>query len=589
MISWNTVLFGVFFLIGCSSEETIDIQVSTDQAFYHPGDLVKIDLTISNQGGDSFDLKKVKLLIRNLDNRQVYEERNFELSSHLGDANSATAILNEVIWQIPDSVKGAPFGVFASYPVRRKIFEAYQTFFSIGNDISKTTYDLSFTDYKGLPVYKLERGLSAEYTVQKAAAALAGGISHSWGNSSPGAGPLPVVSTRDFLDRSIQKTVDFYNEQFGENQEFETVIISTGIPSGAYLARAMNAPVLPIHFLVGAHTIREVETMLEYSQADGISAYATVGHDYSLSETQSVAWIKLLNLPEAYSRFLKDHKVKNVIFHGALGKGGESGSRKVKNGAKHYGAGSIYVMHFAGDESETYLKQTIRDLDFDQLGPFVYIADWEAGIIEQQVDSIGAAIKSENQKVEDITVVTTHDAIHLWNMGSYLMLSLLQKNDLEFNGISFNPYLIGHPVFETYKGYIPFLYWQGFDPQHHIDNRLKTVIAGSVENFYPGTKFGELDFWVNSTNNFGGAGQGAKMSATLKDNGYLQVIDNEYEVDEVWNEQDGLNAVCEVRADILTTEGAENLQKWNENLNFLSVSDLHYIAEQFPDILVISK
>ena len=454
--------------------------------------------------------------------------------------------------------------------------ESYVTFFRISDDVSSLAYKIEEEVYDDIPVLKLFGGLSAEYTVQKAAATLAGGISHSWNVPGPGKGPGPIPSTPDFLERSVDYTVDFYNELIGEPGPIETVVITTGIPSAAYLSSSLKAPALPIHFLVGAHTTSEIQTILDYSQVFGMDAYATVGHDYSLSETQAVAWIKLLSLPPAYQKFIDDHQVKNVVFHGALGQGGESGARKLKNENGHYQAGSIYLMHFAGDDSEKYLGETIRDFDTTKLDAFTYIADWEAGVLNEQVQSIGQGIR-ENTGVEGIYFFTTGDAIELWNAAAYLTLSLQQKNGIQPKGISLNPYLIGNPNYEFGLGYVPFLYWQGISPAHHIDNRLEGMMKQAFLNYYPNLALGDLAYWVNSTNNFGGKDQGLAMASTLREKGYSRLVENDLEVSEVWDLRDGLNAPCELRA--------VEMGKGGVDFESLTIDDLRTISTSFEGLI----
>ncbi len=461
----------------------------------------------------------------------------------------------------------------------------YLTFFRIATNEIGLTYRIEKDSLGDLPIIKLEGGLSAEYMIQKSVSSLAEGVSHSWNVPQAGMGPSPIPATPDFLERSIQQTVKTYNDFFGADTRFETVVVGTGIPSTQYLARALNAPVLPIHFLVGAHTTKEVQTILDESLASGMEAYATIGHDYSLSESQAVAWIKLLSLPRAYAQFLLDHKVERVIFIGAMGKGGESGARQLGNDARHYAPGSIYLMHFAGEASEGYLKNTIRDYDARMLKPFGYIADWEAGVLELQVDTLAEEIRQQTH-IDAIYLLTTNDAINLWNMGSYVILNFFRKNGLQLKGFSLNPYLIGHPFFETYQGLIPFLYWQGFDAHHHFDQRLSKVIWDAVDHFYPGTEMKELTYWVNSTNNFGGPAQAEAMSNVLLENGCTKIIENDYNVAEVWDLSDGVNSASEIRANQLLPHSPS---RWNQKLKFLTVSDLQSLVDLFPELQLLIK
>ena len=541
-------------------------------------DTMIINISIAHANEAKKVLQKTKAITRNLEGNGQMEIPGLEIvRSDDGLGSNGYLVHADLILSVSENGQ-----------VFKQKEAAYLTFFRITERDDDLAYSIGSTSYDGLPIFTLRSGLSAEYTVQKAAAALAGGMSHSWNIPAPGMGPAPIKSSPDFLQRSLQQTIDFYENTFGESKIFETVIISTGIPSGAYLARAMNAPVLPIHFLVGVHTIKEVQTMLDYSETQGTHAYATIGHDYSLSNNTAVAWIKLLSLPTHYQQFLTKHQVRNVIFHGALGLGGESTAKKLKDSNDHYGTGSIYLMHFAGSQSETYLQQTIRDFEPQKLGSLINISDWEAGVIDQQVNSMSVDIKV-NTAVQSIDFITTRDAIHLWNMGTYMTLHLLKKNNLELKGISFNPYLIGHPVFETFAGFVPFLYWQGFEPQHHIENRLNNVIEGAVKYYFPNTNFKALSCWVNSTENFGGSAQGLNMANALRQHGFEDIVNNDYTVGEEWQLTDGLQSPVEVRAQKLVETGVEQLREWNAGLAFLTMEDIREIAGNWGEILVISK
>lgn len=585
----------VLGIISCQNINSSDkrqltiARTSTNKTIYQLEDEVALNsFEISNSKGSSVQIDSIFLVIGTTDSNGQSRDLVKLLGTGYEIMPRATLTIPKTNLPEAATLKISGFLVHIELIFSHKKEEHYLTFFRKVDSQNELTYDIKRTDFNGLSVFELQGGLSAEYTVQKAVASLMGGMSHSWNVPEPGKGPVPISSSADFLQRSVEKTIDFYNKTLGSNTPIETVIMTTGIPSASYLARAMNAPALPIHFLVGTHTTKEIQTILDYSETNGVNAYATIGHDYSLSESQAVAWIKMLSIPPAYKQFLIDHNVEQIVFNGALGKGGESGARKLKDNHGHYNSGSIYLMHFAGAESEKYLGQTIRDLDTAKLEPFGYIADWEAGVIESQIDSIAGQIRNETQ-IDSIHFLTTKDAIHLWDMGSYMMLHLLDKNQMPLKGISLNPYLIGHPVFETYNGYIPFLYWQGIEPQYHIDNRLRNRISEAIDHYYPGKPIENLTYWVNSTNNFGGLGQGKKMSEVLKRNGFNNVVENNYKVAEVWNQVDGMNSAVEVRTQQLVSAGLRNLKDWNNNLIYLTIEDLNKISEKFPDILIISK
>ena len=104
-----------------------------------------------------------------------------------------------------------------------------------------TTYQIAKEEYKGLNVFMLDGGMSAEYAVQKSLANLTAGVSHTW-RIGPGGGPKPVWGTPDFLQQSVQHTVDLYNEYLGKSKKLKTVIIATGVPAVPYLSADMMLP-----------------------------------------------------------------------------------------------------------------------------------------------------------------------------------------------------------------------------------------------------------------------------------------------------------------------------------------------------------
>ena len=51
-----------------------------------------------------------------------------------------------------------------------------------------------------------------------------------------------------------------------------------------YLSAAMEAPVLPLHFLVSVNSTKEISSILEYSSQAGVPCYATLGYDASMDD-----------------------------------------------------------------------------------------------------------------------------------------------------------------------------------------------------------------------------------------------------------------------------------------------------------------
>lgn len=459
---------------------------------------------------------------------------------------------------------------------------AFCTFFRVADDSSHATYRVAaHKTAHGLPVFTMSQGLSAEYMVQKAAANITCGVSHSWFTRVAGAGPEPVLSTPDFVQRSVFETISFYDSLFGKAQPIENLIIATGLPSVAYLSRVLNAPVLPVHFLVGINSIKEIETILDVSQQHGLETYATIGHDTSLSGQKAVAWIKLLELPREYVEFIEHHQVKNVVLVGYTGtQAGEVTARRVSNPTASH---EIYLMQLSASSLE-YLSNMIFDLDEYDIGPVTRIADWESGLSLTQRDRLADDV----EPFATAHSLTSANDIELWNLATYLYLRFFQKNrenppsvGAMVKGVMLNPYLIAHPFYESTIQYIPFLYWQGFSADHHIESRLRTTIQQAVQEYFPEVEWSDLAFQVNSTQNFGGSWQALEMEMALAARG-LKTERGNYYADEVWSPGDGSYSSVERCADAMTTRGLSQLKEWNDKVLFLDMDDLNQISERFP-------
>lgn len=604
------LIFVFIICNNCKQEESLKIKADEkikiagfhfEKQFYKNDDLLVLpSFVIENESSSQLELKDIKIIIRKLygDTIPVHE---YELEKKISlKAGHKTQIDDTPIWKIPGNLEGV-FGIYLEYSIvkttsgeadyRKNSFSDYITFIRISEKPELTLFNIERSEYKGLPIFKLSRGLSAEYSVQKAVASLAGGISHSW------AMPLsPVESTPQFLEKSVKETVDFYNRQFGEEAPFETLVISTGIPSAVYLANAVHAPILPLHFLVGVETVKEMKTILNYANNNGYPSYAAIGHDYSISDSIGVAWVKLLNIPAEYIKFINDHKIKNVIFLGYSGNSdGEIQARKVKDDHDKYAPGSIYLMYFAGDMAETYLRQTIHDFDAIDMEELSTISDWESGIITDQTNNFSHSLK-EKTGVEQISLLTSDSDVSLWELGTYVTLSYIHKNKSNYEtanplkGISLNPYLIGHPFFETRMGLIPLLYWQSDNANSYVVNRLNTSLKEIILHYFPDTRLTELDFWINSSDNFAGYNKAINMSDALIKAGYQKIIKNDYRINEIWDTVDGMNSPSEKRALLLIESySVPDLIKWRKSLYPLSFIDLEEMAGLHKEIKWIRK
>ncbi len=601
-------LLGLFAgVFGCSNDsvnqgetETPKLETSvdlgymqTDKGDYLVGeDVFLSSFSIMNTSNTKTVIDKVEVIVKDLENESNVLGKNL-LAQDIEIAVGETyEVEGKAFFNVSSQEAKKAYGVYINLAFRNETTkEYYGTFFRIYDDNKPQVYNIVETDYQTLPVLALQNGLSAEYAVQKSAANFVSGISHSWDT------PLrPIASAPDFLERSIDRTIQFYNNLIGPTTPVESVIISTGIPGVPYVARSMKALVLPLHFLVGCDTTKEAETILDYANHNGYSTYGTLGYDYSISETTGVAWIKLLDLPIEYREFIQNHNVKNVILYGHSGvNDGETTARKIVDNRRKYEEGSLYLMHFSGANSEGFLRNVISDFDDVRLESSIKIADWEAGIVSEQVELFSNNLKT-NTSVQEILYITANEGVHLWNMGTFATLAFMKKNQSMFGqggqavrGISLNPYLIAHPGYESYMRYIPFLYWQGFSAEFQYNNWLNTKIRTALNVYFPEIEFDNLNFYVNSTKNFGGSAQGNDMASFLTGQG-LNVQNNNFLFDEAWDLDNGINAASEVRAfDLLQDVTGAEFKNWNEQLQHLLPEDIMDISNKFPEIQVIKK
>lgn len=455
-----------------------------------------------------------------------------------------------------------------------------------------TCFDISREKYEGVDVFKLDGGMSAEYVVEKAAENLTSGISQSWYVNAPGSGPNHVYATPEFLEKSVNYTVDFYNQAFGRDKKLETVIIAPGIPSIPYISNALKAPVLPLHFLVSTNSVKAIQAILKYSDENNCPSYATLSHDPSVP--YAVSWIKLLDMPEAYKNFIKQHDVKNVIILGSTGVStGETKAKRLLDGNSsdaEYADQSIYIMYPGTSPDDVItLNQKIEDLkDFNQADEFIRVADWESGINPKQLTNLGNSSKDINS-VKAVITVTAEDLGKLYNMGTYCTVALMSKNKQmfgEIKGVVFNPYLISHPVIEAQMGYVPLLYWQLVGANYTVHNFEHNALT-AIKHFFPETKAKNLKLWLNSTRNFGGAWSADNLKKELVSNGFSNFTENNYTVDEVWNLSDGVNAPCELLfQEIKHGIGFKELKKWNDSIQPLTITDIKELTQLIGEINV---
>ncbi len=458
------------------------------------------------------------------------------------------------------------------------------TFFRRLKPGQQDVYEVAKTVYQGLPVFKLSGGMSAEYAVQKSLADLSAGISHTWAvrdkpDGAPdlqGGGPVSVYSTPDFLDKAITKTIDLYNQELDDNETVNTVIISTGLPFVPYLSNAMKAPVLPLHFLVESNSLGEVKAIVDQANHKEIDCFATAGYDPSIPD-EGTTWIKLRTIPIQYLNFLEEHKVKNVILIGVDEKGlGETLAqrlvlKKSPPGSEDYETGSIYLMKHGGTDGDNVLKNVFKDYnDFDKQES-KHILDWESGIAGVQISEFSREIKNDFPGIA-IRTITATESLAFYDLAVDIDMKFRKKNNRTITGIALNEYVIGYPLYESWKGQAPFLYWQGSPPEYHVQ-RLNLQVKYKVEHHFPGTAFEGLQLDINAKYDR------SPLQSALLSSGFTNVFMNAWQKADVWDPTDGMNSPCELAAnDIVTNMNALDFKDWASSLVPLDINDLDNMA-----------
>ena len=267
------------------------------------------------------------------------------------------------------------------------------------------------------------------------------------------------------------------------------------------MSAVLDAVVLPFHFLVSVDSIKSVQSILEYSNSKGYPSYATLGYDASMADV-GVAWIKFLDVPDIYLKFIRDHKVKNVIFLG-VGDGvhSESFCRRVRGTGepdKHYSNGSLYILYTqsGSDFDIESISSNIKDYDPDKLEEGKMLADWESGVVQAHLDTIVDDRKTKTS-AKPFSIISPYDMSDMYDLAADISLEYINKNNIDFQGVMFNEYLISQPKYELMNGKIPLLYWQ-FTPASRIVNRLSDYILPAAEVYFPDTDFKELSIHVNA-------------------------------------------------------------------------------------------
>lgn len=553
---------------------------------------------IKNISNERVLVKNASVYLERVIDQQTSNSKQVTFPAHIDSSKSYTFMITVLTSSEYSALATGVYNVILRFEASTnandfsEVIHIPLTFFRKKAANQPTVYDITKTDYSGLPVFKLRGGLSAEYTVQKSIAALSSGISHTWevrsesGNMPTllGGGPETVFSSPNFLRKSIQKTVDLYNMHLGDKTPFDTVIISTGFPSVPYISYMMGAPILPFHFLVSANSLNEIESMVNVAIKDGYSCYSTAGYDPSI-EGEGVAWLKLLDLPAEYKKFLEDHQVKNVILMGASETGyGEVLAQRIKfkfkeNASatyKPYEPGSVYVMKHGKEEGLNLLRSYYSDYDSYPKEKERVIADWESGIVEDQITNFRNSIL----KISDppnVYAIKGAETMGLYNISIDFALKFRDKNKTKlgtnsFSSLVMNEYLIGFPLYEIRKGQLPFLYWQDTSPKNAAE-RIKNLVRHKLTSQYPAitSNFNNIPVKFNSK-----ANRQPFIDALRGFAGMTNVVQNTWQKPDVWNPSNGMNAPCEIAArDIINNlGGATSYKNWQESLTKLTIDDL---------------
>ena len=571
----------------------------TQKGYYLINEVVNISFDVTNTSSQSITLTELHVFLKDISNSGATFNLTVTIASNITiGAGQKYSVVNAAIWTVPGYALLDSYGAYvcATFQNNSTFANTYVTFFRIMDQTKLNTYKITNSTYNGLDIHALDGGLSAEYTVVKAAEVLSDGVAHSWFTSAAGSGPNSVYSTSNFMDLAINTTVNYYNQTFGATTTFNTVIISTGVASIPYLSRVMKAPVLPLHFLVSASTVKEIIAILSFnSELKNYSTYSTLGYDGSIS--MAVAWIKLLQLPQQYIDFLNQHNVQNIVIAGTYGAttGGETTAKKIlynSNPNTGYNNGDLYLMYPGGGTGSVFtnLYAKIADLhDYDSSLEANYrqVSDWESGLVDEQITNFVSSIKT-NTSVSKIRRVSAPDSLTMYNLATYLTLSFMQKNQPilpSVLGVAMNPYLLAHPTYETKIQYIPMLFWQGNSGADDV-SRLVSQIQQNIHTYFPSTNFSTLNFWVNTAQNFGGF-QATNIQSALQAQGLNNISMNDNTKDEVWNPSDGMYAICEkVATNILTYSSPSAYKTWDNSLSAMIPADLDAMATRHTDVSV---
>jgi len=602
----NTMLIVAMSLLSmrCTGDETVEMpfqsavikitDASLNKFACYPGDVLDCTVNFVNSSNYPVEIESISAIVNTLgsDAHNVSEDGIGGKISLAPGESVPMAFPN--VFAVPDDYSAS---TLCSLSFRLDFGEGVTSvtdgiLFRVINDEVLLTYEVERTEYKGVPVFRQFGDMSAAYGVVKSLAAFSGGMAPTMHQTKSG-GPDPVVATPEFLLNSIIKTVGLYNNELGANAKIRRVVIGPGIASASYLAGYSGAAFLPIHYLVSANSVGEIEQILDYSNNAGIACYSTMGYDGSVPGV-GVAWIKLLDLPQEYIDFINDHQVEEIYLYGMSQSGlGESCARQVMrsvNTGDEYAPGSLYMLYTNNgtDADINALKNRYYDYTTTPLGAVQYISDWESGLCDRQIENMAKTTKETT--AARIFSITSDDMMRLYNMAPALYLTYTRKNASLLNhsgvtGMIFNEYLTNHPVYEAYKGYVPMLYWQ-MNPASATLGRIDSEIKPLVNSVYPGTGDRIKDGYYYLNSNL----RRNELRNGLINMGVAQAKIKVRRAADLWNPDDDTSGMVgsteDFVYDIIDNIGVDKYRDAVKNLRPLTFSDIRSSANKVGGVNV---
>lgn len=567
--------------------------VALSDETYQTSETPALSYTLTNTTGSAVTVANSYAIVFGLSNPGY--RRFVELGTNVSIAASAASTVSGSLWQVDSGMPPGAYGVFVRNQLSDgRTWEHYQTFFRITDGTQLTRFSIAGDSHSGFPVYTLDGGLSAEYAVQKSAQILSQSAGPSWTPSAAGYGPKPIYATPNFLEEAIDETISTLDTALGATRPFDRLVVAPGIQSTPQLINTLQAPVLPLHFLVSFDSVYELRTVLDQAQRSGYDVMATLGYDGSMDP--GVAWIKLLTPPSEYLDFIDRHSVEDVVFAGSSGSsGGENASRRVLfAGAPTTGhnPGDIFVIYPGGGSSTDVqnLAARIHDIsDLPQPGSLENISDWEAGLLPEQIAGFDTAIAPIiSGQLATLTAPSYYD---IDNLGIYLTAAYYKKNSAHLavggqtvRGIALSPYMTNQPFYDTANGLLPVLFFQGESSLTIVEGRILNRAQAALDVYFPGTDVTDLPVDVITSRNFGGFAN-AGIQSRLVQFGFSSYDFGTTGIDEIWNPSDGYTAWNEksvVELAAVRTQG--QWTTWNSQLSALDLDDLDDLASSFQNI-----